>query len=78
MTNLIDHHGREVAGPDDDDLGYPSWGVFDEHEQMFIKAFVRERDAEEYALTLEVPRLDRWLRYTVARIPADDPLVVES
>jgi len=78
MSSAIDHMGYEVAGPDDDDLDRKSWGVFDEHEQIFIKAFWLERDAEDYALTLEVPRLDRWLRYTVARIPADDPLAVQS
>jgi len=83
MSSVIDHHGFTVCGPDDDDLGYPSWGIYDREVGDFIESFVYVRDADDRADQLEkIAYLTRWdgwgLRYSVDRIPEDHPLAIEA
>lgn len=69
------HGGRDQdAGPMDDDLEYPRWGVFDADNGDFTKAFWLEREADDYVAALEVPRQTRFARWTVDEIPSEHPL----
>lgn len=85
MSSVIDRRGFTVCAPDDDDLGYPSWGIFDSETGDVLpgETFTYSRDADDRADQLEkIAYLTRWdgwgLRYSVDRIPADHPLAIEA